>query len=114
MERAIPCLRILDYDEAVAFYVDLLGLEIDFEWRMSLTCRSNWESGEACYTRILRSTRQVGHPVRGAGLQDPGSLRKRHRCHIRCRCRPVDAGPEEPSLAIRQPPQAPDRAAMPV
>ncbi len=33
MEVAIPHLRILDYDKAVAFYVDALGFEIDFEWR---------------------------------------------------------------------------------
>lgn len=33
MELAIPHLRILDYDEAVAFYVDKLGFEIAFEWR---------------------------------------------------------------------------------
>ena len=33
MELAVPHLRILDYDEAVAFYVDTLGFEIDFEWR---------------------------------------------------------------------------------
>lgn len=33
MEAAIPHLRILGYDEAVAFYVDVLGFEIDFEWR---------------------------------------------------------------------------------
>ena len=33
MELAIPHLRILDYDRAVAFYVDALGFEIDFAWR---------------------------------------------------------------------------------
>lgn len=33
MEQAIPHLRILDYDKAVAFYVEALGFEIDFEWR---------------------------------------------------------------------------------
>ncbi len=33
METAIPHLRILDYEKAVAFYVDALGFEIDFEWR---------------------------------------------------------------------------------
>ena len=33
METAIPHLRILDYEKAVAFYVGALGFEIDFEWR---------------------------------------------------------------------------------
>jgi catechol 2,3-dioxygenase-like lactoylglutathione lyase family enzyme len=33
MELAIPHLRILDYERAVAFYVNILGFEIDFEWR---------------------------------------------------------------------------------
>lgn len=33
MELAIPHLRILDYDEAVTFYVETLGFEIEFEWR---------------------------------------------------------------------------------
>ena len=31
MEAAIPHLRILDDDKAVAFYVGVLGFEIDFE-----------------------------------------------------------------------------------
>ena len=33
MELAIPHLRILDRARAVAFYVDALGFEIEFEWR---------------------------------------------------------------------------------
>lgn len=33
MEYAIPHLRILNYDQAVAFYVDVMGFEIAFEWR---------------------------------------------------------------------------------
>jgi uncharacterized glyoxalase superfamily protein PhnB len=33
MEVAIPHLRILDYEEAVAFYVGAFGFSIDFEWR---------------------------------------------------------------------------------
>ena len=33
MERAYPVLRIDDYQQAVDYYVDFLGFEIDFEWR---------------------------------------------------------------------------------
>ncbi len=33
MERAYPVLRIHDYEEAKAFYIDFLGFKIDFEWR---------------------------------------------------------------------------------
>lgn len=33
VELAIPHLRILDYHQAVAFYVDTLGFEIELEWR---------------------------------------------------------------------------------
>ena len=33
MERAYPVLRIDDYEEAKAYYVDFLGFEIEFEWR---------------------------------------------------------------------------------
>ena len=33
MERAYPSFRIGAYDEALPFYVDFLGFEIDFEWR---------------------------------------------------------------------------------
>ena len=33
MDRAIPHLRITDYDEAVGFYVGVLGFKINFEWR---------------------------------------------------------------------------------
>jgi uncharacterized glyoxalase superfamily protein PhnB len=33
VEIAIPHLRILDYGEAVSFYVGALGVEIAFEWR---------------------------------------------------------------------------------
>jgi uncharacterized glyoxalase superfamily protein PhnB len=32
-ERSYPVLRIDDYKDAVAFYVDYLGFEIEFEWR---------------------------------------------------------------------------------
>lgn len=48
MELAIPSLRILDYDEAVAFYVGALGFEIDFEWRN--------EPGLPVYMGIRRGT----------------------------------------------------------
>jgi len=48
MEVAIPHLRILDYDKAVAFYVGALGFEIDFEWRH--------EPGFPVYMGIRRGT----------------------------------------------------------
>ena len=48
MEIAIPHLRILDYDKAVAFYVGVLGFEIDFEWRH--------EPGFPVYMGIRRGT----------------------------------------------------------
>ncbi len=32
-ERSYPVLRIDDYEQAMAFYVDYLGFEIEFEWR---------------------------------------------------------------------------------
>jgi uncharacterized glyoxalase superfamily protein PhnB len=33
MERAYPILRIDNYEEAKAYYIDFLGFKIDFEWR---------------------------------------------------------------------------------
>jgi uncharacterized glyoxalase superfamily protein PhnB len=33
MERAYPILRIDNYQEAKAYYIDFLGFKIDFEWR---------------------------------------------------------------------------------
>ena len=68
MERAIPHLRILEYDTAVAFYVDILGFEIDFEWRH--------EPGLNVYMGIRRGTLYVhlsehegsGPPGQGSGM----------------------------------------------
>jgi catechol 2,3-dioxygenase-like lactoylglutathione lyase family enzyme len=48
LELAIPHLRILDYDETVAFYVGALGFEIEFEWRH--------EPGFPVYMGIRRPT----------------------------------------------------------
>ncbi len=68
MEIAIPHLRILDYDRAVSFYVDVLGFEIDFEWRH--------EPGFPVYMGIRRGTLYVhlsehegsGQPGKGRGM----------------------------------------------
>ena len=68
MELAIPHLRILDYDGAVAFYVDALGFEIDFEWRN--------EPGLPVYMGIRRGTLYAhlseyeasGPPGQGRGM----------------------------------------------
>ena len=68
MEVAIPHLRILDYDKAVAFYVDVLGFEIDFEWRH--------EPGFPVYMGIRRGTLYAhlseyeasGPPGQGRGM----------------------------------------------
>ena len=68
MEFAIPSLRILDYDKAVAFYVDVLGFEIDFEWRN--------EPGLPVYMGIRRGTLHAhlseyeasGRPGQGRGM----------------------------------------------
>jgi len=33
MDKAVPVIRILDYQEAVEFYCGILGFKIEFEWR---------------------------------------------------------------------------------
>ncbi|MBT5874581.1 MAG: VOC family protein [Candidatus Latescibacteria bacterium] len=48
MELAIPHLRILDYDQAIDFYVGDLGFEVTFEWRH--------EPGFPVYMGIKRGT----------------------------------------------------------
>ena len=63
MEIAIPHLRILDYAEAVAFYVDALGFEIDFEWRH--------EPGFPVYMGIRRGT-LYAHLSEHEGSGPPG------------------------------------------
>lgn len=68
MEVAIPHLRILDYDRAVAFYVDVLDFEIEFEWRN--------EPGLPVYMGVRRGTLRVhlseydasGPPGQGRGM----------------------------------------------
>ena len=66
MELAIPHLRILQYDQAVAFYVDALGFEIDFEWRA--------EPGVPVYMGIRRGT-LVAHLSELEGSGPPGDGR---------------------------------------
>ena len=68
MELAIPQLRILDYDQAVGFYVDALGFEIEFEWRN--------EPGLPVYMGVRRGTllahlseyEASGPPGQGRGM----------------------------------------------
>ena len=63
MEIAIPHLRIIDCDTAVAFYVGVLGFEIDFEWRH--------ESGFPVYMGIRRGT-LYAHLSKHEGSGPPG------------------------------------------
>ena len=37
MTKAIPILRIFDYDKAIAFYVNWLGFDIDWEYKPEAT-----------------------------------------------------------------------------
>lgn len=66
MELAIPHLRILDYDQAVAFYVGALGFEIEFEWRH--------EPGFPVYVGIRRGT-LYAHLSEHEGSGPPGQGR---------------------------------------
>jgi uncharacterized glyoxalase superfamily protein PhnB len=66
MELAIPHLRILDYDEAVSFYVGALGFEIAFEWRH--------EPGFPVYMGIRRGTLHA-HLSEHEGSGPPGQGR---------------------------------------
>lgn len=66
MELAIPHLRILDYEKAVSFYVDALGFEIAFEWRL--------EPGFPVYMGIRRGT-LCAHLSEHAGSGPPGQGR---------------------------------------
>lgn len=66
MDFAIPQLRILDHAKAVAFYVDVLGFEIAFEWRH--------EPGFPVYMGIRRGTLLV-HLSEHEGSGPPGQGR---------------------------------------
>lgn len=66
MELAIPHIRILDYDQAVGFYVDALGFQIDFEWRH--------EPGFPVYMGISRGTLHA-HLSEHEGSGAPGNGR---------------------------------------
>jgi hypothetical protein len=33
MSRAFPCFGIKDYNEAMSYYLDFLGFNVDFEWK---------------------------------------------------------------------------------
>ena len=66
MELAIPHLRILDYEQAIAFYVDALGFQIDFEHRS--------EPHLPVYMGISRGTLSV-HLSEHEGSGPPGDGR---------------------------------------
>jgi hypothetical protein len=47
MQRTVPILYIGSYDEAKAHYVDWLGFQIEWEFRLEPTCRNRDEGPHA-------------------------------------------------------------------
>ena len=66
MDKAVPEIRILNYEEAVSFYCDKLGFEIVFEWRH--------EPGFPVYMGLRRGDLYI-HLSEHKGNGEPGNGR---------------------------------------
>jgi len=66
MDKAVPTIRILEYEKAVEFYCNKLGFEITFEWRH--------EPGFPVYMGIKKDT-LYAHLSEHKGDGEPGGGR---------------------------------------